>query len=415
MQTLTKIASILLFLVLLPVTHAAEHDHDHKGLTTDPGLTLSELVDRALARTPERFELASQAELASAWELKASSWLSNAPALFLRYQTDRFNQNDNLEEYEAGLELPLWRWGEKTATAALAHHLERETDTTTAKLRWEITGALRRGLWAVAQAEVDLDWAQRAADLARGIAAKVQRAHDLGDLAQTDVLIASSNQLQATNLLIEKQAELVDTKQNFASLTQGSLRPAFTQEVISTLTELPSEHVLLVWLNSQVDRASAERDRLRKSSRGSPSVLLGSRREQAANDAMRYDSFGVTVRFPIATRAQSAPEIAAAKHRLAGVIAYRDHQLRKLQLMYHDASHTLQVLNEQLAAATIGADLARQQIEMSNMAFDAGEVNLLSLLQIQAAALKTEHLAASLHVAQNLAIALYNQAVGETP
>ena len=33
----------------------------------------------------------------------------------LRYQSDQFGSDAGLEEYEAGIELPMWRWGGRDA------------------------------------------------------------------------------------------------------------------------------------------------------------------------------------------------------------------------------------------------------------------------------------------------------------
>jgi len=423
MHTFTAVLGFTLLLSLASTfvadaaeaAEASEVDHDHHRLTTDPDLTLSELVTRTLARTPAIQELNSQNGFAAAWDTRGSNWFSAAPALSLRYQIDRFNQDYGFREYEAWLQLPLWRWGEKSATAAFANSLDRETKTARARLRWEISGAVRLGLWRVAEAEIDHDMAKRSGDFAASVLASVERAHELGDRALGEVLIARSNQLQAVNVLIEKEAALLDAERTFSILIQDSVRPEFQTEELSHLRDLPPEHVLILWLNSRIDRASASRDRIEKSSRGGPSVLLGPKREQAPNDSVHYDSFGLTLSFPFATGSHSAPEIAAADRAHASSLAERDRQLRRLQLMFHEASHELTVIAEQLAAAVENAAMAKQQIEMGNRAYEAGELNLLNLLQIQNTALAAERHAALLTVARKRTIALYNQAVGDTP
>ena len=409
--------AILWITLLLPLAsaHAEDVDHDHLRLTPDPNLTLTELVTRALARAPSVGELESQAAFAAAWDARASNWLSAAPALSMHYRTDHFNGDDGLEEYEAGLTLPLWRWGEKSATTAFASSLDRETETARAQLRWEMAGAVRQGLWQIAAAEIEQAMAKRSADLARRIKVKVERAHELGDTALGDVLIARSNHLQAANALIGKEAALLDAERSFAILTQDTIRPEFKAEHLSKLTEIPAEHALIIWLNSQVMSASAARNRIEKSSRGGPSLLLGPKREQAPNDAEHYNSLGLSLSFPIATGAHAAPEIAAANRALAGIVAKRDRRLRRLQLMFHEAAHELMVVTKQMAVAAESAALAEQQIEMGNRAFEAGELNLLNLLQIQSTALAAQRDAALLSVARSRTIALYNQAVGDTP
>jgi outer membrane protein TolC len=412
-----RTTAILLLILLVAVSrvNGAEIGHEHQSLTPDPALTLSELVTRTLAHAPSLTELESQAGFAAAWNARAASWLGGAPALSLRYQTDRFNSNAGVEEYEAGLELPLWRWREKSASKAFASSLEQESQDALAQLRWEVAGMVRHMLWQVAEAETDHMMAERAAAIAASVMIKVERAHELGDTALGEVLIARSNRLQAVNNVIEKEAALLDAERTYAVLTQGSVRPVFSTERLSHLTALPADHVSVIWLNSQVARASAGRDRIEKASRGRPSLLIGPRWEQAPNDPESYNSLGLTLRFPFATNAYAAPEIAGADVALASATAERDRRLRQLQLMFHEASHELHVVTEQLAAAAESAELARQQIDMGSTAYEAGELNLLNLLLIQSSALAAERQAALLEVARNRAIARYNQAVGDIP
>jgi outer membrane protein, heavy metal efflux system len=394
--------------------HAAELNKHHR-LSTDPSLTLQALVDRTVQATPTRLALRSHKQLGAAWETRASSWIADSPALTLRYQTDRFNEHADLQEYEAGLELPLWRWGERSATAAFARSLDKESQHALAHLRWELAGVVRQSLWQIAEAELDLEMATKSASLAAKANAKVKRAHQLGELPKSDALIAQSNALQANTVLWEKEAALVDAEQTFASLTQGSTMPSFTPETLSRTTELPADHVLVQWLNSQVASAKAAHKRIAKSSRGSPSLLLGPRREQAANDPEYVDSFGVTLRLPFGTRAHSAPAVATAAQALAHATAHRDRQLRSLQLMFHEAAHNLRVITEQLTANQTRAALADEQINMAERAFDAGELNVLDLMQIQKTALSAQRQSGLLNIAHHRAIAAYNQAVGETP
>lgn len=405
----------LLLLLAASGARGAEPEHHHLRLTVDPTLTLTALVTHTLAQTPSLKELEAQADYAAAWESRASNWLSAPPALALRYQTDRFNRDEGLAEYEAGLQLPLWRWGEKSASTAFAEGLVKENSTARARFRWEVAGAVRQSLWRLAEAEVDHAMAQRSAALASSVMEKVERAYQLGDTAQGEVLLVRSNRLQAINTLIEKEAALLDAERTYSIQTQSSVRPSFTPESLSSLTETPPNHVLVVWLNSQVDRASAASDRVRKSSRGNPTVLFGPKRERAPGDPKNYDSIGLTLQLPFATGSYAAPEIAAAERERAGALAERDRQLRRLQLMFHEASHEMMVVTEQMAVAADSAILAERQIEMGGKAYEAGELNLLNLLQIQNSALAAERHAALLEVVHNRAIAQFNQAVGETP
>ena len=129
--------------------------HADEPLGADPSLTLEMAVDLTLAAFPDFEILAARKAQADAWTERGGALLSNRPSIMLRYQTDRWGSDNNLTEYEAGITLPLWGWGGRSAMQTFGDALSGESAAAGAALRWQVAGFVREALWNVALAEND--------------------------------------------------------------------------------------------------------------------------------------------------------------------------------------------------------------------------------------------------------------------
>ena len=99
----------LIPLVVISAVNAAEHEssHQHEPLAVNNELTFGAVLDVAIARYPSITEYDARKVEAGAWTARGRSWIAGQPALSLRYQSDRWQDENGLEEIEAGVELPL--------------------------------------------------------------------------------------------------------------------------------------------------------------------------------------------------------------------------------------------------------------------------------------------------------------------
>jgi len=79
-------------------------------------------------RYPTTAEVQARSEQADAWSDRGNSWLADRPSLLLRYQSDRWGSDNGLNEYEAGIMLPLWSWGGRSAVQMLGETSQRRTN-----------------------------------------------------------------------------------------------------------------------------------------------------------------------------------------------------------------------------------------------------------------------------------------------
>lgn len=109
----------------LAASHADEHE---QPVVRDPALTLSAALDGALARAPGGALPQARLNESRVLAERADSLLSAPPAVQMRYQTDRLpGRGGGLRELEAGLELPLWRGGQRDALRREAAAVGRGT------------------------------------------------------------------------------------------------------------------------------------------------------------------------------------------------------------------------------------------------------------------------------------------------
>ncbi len=397
----------------------SDHDHGvehgHEPLPVDESLSFARVVDEALAFWPSSVEMPARQAQAAAWSRRGSSWLSDRPSFSVRYQTDRFNSDEGMREYEAGILLPLWNWGGRDATSALGDALNVESGAAVQAMRWQLAGELRRVFWNIALATNDHELLLKALTTAKLIADQVSRSHELGDVALRDVLMSQSALLEARALVIEASAALLDAEREFRSVSGMDRRPAFEAENISEQHVVAKDHPALIMINAEIARAEAEYEMIRRTFNSSPHLLVGPKRERAplANDY--DDSIGITMTVPFGGSSHRDVELAAANRVVAQAQATKAEQQRYLTLQLHEAAHSLDVVRQNIDEAAERMSLAARQQEMGQSAYEKGELDLIDLLKLQEISLTAKRHFTRLQIEKNRQTAFYNQAVGELP
>jgi len=407
-------AACLLLAAALCQGAAAEDlpGHEDEPLDEDPSLTLQAAVDLTLAAFPDVEILAARKAQAEAWNARGGSLLSNRPSLMLRYQTDRWGSDDNLLEYEAGITLPLWGWGGRSAVRDFGEALAGESAHAEEALRWQVTGFVRETLWNVALAGNDRALAAEALGTAERLLRLVERRHELGDVALSDVLLARSSYLGFQAELIAADAALLDAERVYRAVTGLDRRPAFAPEALSDVDEIEPEHPALAFANAAVARAEANVEVVEQTVNTGSSVMIGTRHERPAFGTELDDSIGITLNIPFGGGAHRNTQVSDAARDASAARADRNRQIRALTLALHEAAHGLSVVYENIATAAERLDLARRHEAMGEMAYEKGEIELMDLLRMQATTIEARRQATRLEIEKKRQTALYNQAVG---
>ena len=400
----------------IPTDELQRHDeHQHSDIQADASLTLAAALQTTLERYPSTVELEARVNEAGAWKKRGRSWIAGSPALSLRYQTDEYNHDTGLEEFESGIELPLWNWGERASTKKLGKAYSEEAALAQDALRWQVAGHLRTALWDIALTENNTRLAEQSLVIAKRLYASLERRYELGDVAKADVLLAQSTALEKETNLLAAQAAQIDAQRGYTSLTGSSKYPKQFKERLSSKEMLDQQHPLLAFTGAELRRAQAASRYTRRAAKDNPSLLVGPRRERPANDVVVEDSVGISLRIPFGGGAHRGTEIAAAERAVAAATAQRDRQRRELQLQLHEAEHGLHVAKAALKLASTRAEIAQRHLTMGTSAFQKGEMDLLDLLKLQDNAAGAVRQASRLTIEVQRNIAFYNQASGELP
>jgi len=413
-------ASLLVVVATAPVNEILASPQpllmdDHVAVEEDVSLTLNAALTEAVANYPEMVVLDARLRQANAWQRRSRSWIADTPAISLRYTSDRWQQDERLTEYEAGLELPLWRWGGRHAAKSLATSFSTVSTTATVLLNWRVAGFLRESLWDLAAAEDDLAAAQREAELAGKLRAAVEQRYQHGDVSRSDVMLAEASHLSAEYKVIGASSMLVDAQRRFIQLTSLSHHPPFKAEDKCVRTELSPEHPALLHAEAEVRRAAAELELMRKTAGGQPKLLLGPRRERPAMGDQFEESIGITLTLPVGGAAHRSTQVSVADRALADAQASRAHVVRDLAAAFHEAEHELAVVEQSLVLAVQVSDLNAEQFALAQRAYEQGELDLFDLLKLQDAVLSAQAEKRLLETERKRQIARYNQALGELP
>lgn len=417
MQVLTRRTLLVLLAVLLPLGGApaaeAVPPAGEAEVVRNPALSLAAVVDAAVQRHPEAILTAARADEARALQRRAHSLIGADPALFLRHETDRAGSDTGLDEWEAGLELPLWRWGERSAARELAEQARRGARKSAALLRLEAAGAVRESLWAVALAENALALAEADLVTARELERQVARRVAQGDLARGDLLLVRDETLQREARLQQARLRLQQAVLTYRRLTGlGALPGSFDEQPVQPPPE-PEAHPALAAAAARLERSRAELAQAREASGGSPLLFLGGKRSDDGGGEP-VESLQASLTLPLGgahsdlRRSQAALSVAERQAALART-------RRELEGRRQAAEQALQAARSALTLARERARLAEERGRLARRAFELGELPLAEYLRERNRMRNAVHEAARLQLELGRQIARYNQALGLTP
>lgn len=415
MPRLSLIAGLLLSSSLAaspaspPAAGHAEHER-HPTLPHDATLTLSAVIEAALRQDTDVAQMQNQGDAAQTLGARSRSLIAGSPALQLRYQSDRWQTSSGLREQEAGLELPLWRFGQRAALQRESRHAAAAADGNRELRQWQVAGAVRDAYWQeqiaawlVERARVDLAAAQQ---LEQDVMKRIRA----GDAAPQERLVAENMRREQELALHEAEVTHVDSEFAWRALTGLDRLPATAQE---SPAASPGDWPPLVQARRQEALARDTLDAARTQSAGTPRLLVATRREQSRTETV--DSLGATLTLPLGGGSHQQATLLPVRQQLAQAEDEVRRQTRAAAVASHEARHDLAARREALEQMEARLALSRREIELSRRAYQLGERALSDriLSEQRHAAIERQHGLAALSVGH--AIARYNQAQGAMP
>ncbi|MGA7982939.1 MAG: TolC family protein [Chromatiaceae bacterium] len=377
--------------------------------------TLHEAVQRALEREPDQKVLSARGTEVSAFEQRARGLLAGAPAVYGLYRSDAVGSDQGLQEMEADLLLPLWRFGQRGAEQQAAERrrvgLARSRDA----LALTVAGKVRDAVWEVAFLRNEAQLARKDWETARALQRDVKKRVAAGELAQTDLMLAREETLRKEAAHVKAAAEAEHAMVRYQVLTGLHQLPGNPGETQSSEQAIAPSHPLLAEAEASVATARAGLTVASRSAGGSPELMIGGKRERGSSSDSYDNSLQVAVRIPFNIGPAAKPEIAAAGRTLAEADASRLRLQRQLDTELRTADRELETINQRLVLAREQNRIAAENLRLARRSFELGESDLVSLLRVQTLAFAAERAEQQLKILRRRAIAKYNQAAGVLP
>lgn len=376
--------------------------------------SLRESVEAAWMRQPLAQARPARAEEFAARRDAAQALFPEPPSLVVGNRDDRLHRNEGVQEWEAGIALPLWLPGEQGRQSAIINAERDQYDTGLKAVKLKIAGEVRDAYWQARLAENELVLARRKAEEAAALAADVERRVKAGDLARVDLNQSQAAERLARAALTEAEIKAFKARQAFAVLTGMSALPS-SEESSAPASAALDDHPLLAPAQRAVVTAQAKLRQATQSLRNNPEIELGVRRERNAFDNPYENSLQIRFRLPFATDARNKPRIAAANAELIEAHAAYNLERAKVAAETEATRRELEQARTvvQLTAArfTLAADTQR----LLARAFALGELDLIARLRAENERFEAELSFTRAKLEAARAISRLNQASGVLP
>jgi len=95
----------------------------------------------------------AQRRVAEGMAREGNALLADAPEVGVLYESDRPGSDDGCREYEATLALPVWRFGQKSASQQLSGAMLAQAESEQAAMKWQVAGEVLDAVWSLREAE----------------------------------------------------------------------------------------------------------------------------------------------------------------------------------------------------------------------------------------------------------------------
>lgn len=388
----------------------------HEALELSPTLGFHDILASTLTHAPESQETPVRQQQADAFAAAGHSWLAGRPNLALNYYNDSLLDNRGQVEAEYGLQVPLWRPGERRDSVLLGERYQTQVQLWQQALQLELAGRVRAVLADIHEAEVLLRLEREATLTAEELVRVSTAMFTAGALARVDVMQTENLLLEQRRREFQAEATLVDAEITYEFLTGLESRPAAQHtEAQSTATEIGASHPLLRYLRSDVDVMDGAVRQSEIAAKGNPQLTLGTRRERGDRFAPYTDSVNLSLTIPLGGKSfVSARTSATRRQKVDAEVLYLNTQ-RRLELALHDAEHELFLARQALPLAGQQAALGRERRTLAQAAFEQGELTLAQVLPAVQEARTAERDLTLLQVREQRLITEYNQLIGVLP
>jgi hypothetical protein len=288
-------------------------------LEQSDSVTMSGLVQSLYEQHPaHQIDLAYQQQATANINL-ANTLFAEPASVSVTHFNDVIGSSDGLQEWEAGIEMPLWLPGQKQQQRKLSEHLLAERPAYKQYILLEISADIRNLVWRVAAAKAASDQAYQAWQLAQKLEQDVAIRVQAGDLAGTDGLLAKTHTLDMHSEYMAENSELVKSLAHYKSRTGQEYLPSQIDEELSDNKQINSEHPSLAIYDQNIITLQAKQELASYEDAVHPSVSVGVKRERGDSSENFNHSLELGVSFAFDDAVYRQPAIADAAREIADV------------------------------------------------------------------------------------------------
>ena len=390
---------------------------DHEDtLVIDENLSLRDVIEATYQHYPQQAIVKAYEDEVQALEQRSTSWIAGYPMVYLQYIDDALISNRGISDIQSGYQVPVWMWGQKEASQRVTDQSSLAAERYAVALKHEIAGLVRNALWNIRITENRRDLAHKILAVADELLRVVRRRVELGDMSKSDMLLAESDALEKKSLLMQAEAEVIHANKAYQSLTRIRQMPGRFEEKVASDLSLSDSHPALAAATASVERAQAEVDFVRLSKQGNqPTVLIGTDSTSVSRSRDYGTGTNLVFQIPIGGDDWHAPQVAQANVLLNEKLAQREALHRQLEKAAHEAEHILDLDQKALVVASRRKEIAEEQLRMSKIALENGEISMIDYLKIQSTAQTALKDAAERNILVLKDISTLHQAVGISP
>jgi len=340
--------------------------------------------------------------------------LSDAPEVGLLYMSDELGGQYGYREYEATLALPVWRFGEKSASQQLSEDMLAQADSEHAAMKWQVAAEVLDSVWSLREAESAQTLAVKQWESARALETNIKKRLDAGEVAQADWILA--------------QQETASREEKYRLAHLNYLQAMTLWEGLTGLNQLPSDldsiervektsledHPLYLNSEQMLSVARSQSQRERKSLQSPPVVTLYAKRDRGLEVDPWNESMGVQFTLPIG-KTHVATDLAKAEMAVTEAMVELNTLQRSLQYQHRKATVELTQIESALELAHRVDELARARVDVTERAFEMGEMELFLVLRARLDADIAANNLEKILIKHKRAISLYNLSLGVLP
>lgn len=360
---------------------------------TTPAFAVSwtELLDAAVKHSPEVAVLQAKAAEIAVQRDNAQAWWQEAPTASVSHRSDQWQTDRGAREWEVELAAPLLHGQQREAQQHAADAAEQARLAQVDLVKWTLAGELQQRVWECVERDLMLRLAEQRVDVVGRLTADVRRRVLAGELAEADALLAQSEWLAAQNQRDDALLLRDEAHQQLWVLTGSDLLPDAIDLSKPLQTKMPEnkvqQDVFLQhprWLASQSSQALAVAE-LASARQGGAPISAGVSWLQARDEADAQDRrlVGLTMSLPLGRDPRQRSAVANANAAVTAAMSESEKTRREILATLQQAIRAENNARRQVLQAEQQAVAAETSLGLSRRAFDAGELDLASILRVQ--------------------------------